>query len=63
MIKRFRNAQQAQIRTYNNKISFKHFKVENKVMFFMKNLKNVKSKKKLFYKFTRLFKIKNVVEL
>ena len=28
-----------------------------------KNLKNVRSKKKLFYKFTEFFKIKNVVEL
>ena len=31
-------------------------------MFFTKNLKNVKSKKKLFYKFTKFFEIKNVVE-
>ena len=31
-------------------------------MFFTKNLKNARFKKKLFYKFTRLFEIKNVVE-
>ena len=31
-------------------------------MFFTKNLNNVKFKKKLFYKFTRFFEIKNVVE-
>ena len=32
-------------------------------MFFTKNFKNIKSKKKLFYKFTKSFKRKNVVEL
>ena len=32
-------------------------------MLFTKNFKNVKFKKKLFYKFTRFFKIKNVVKL
>ena len=31
-------------------------------MLFSKNFKNVKSKKKLFYKFTRFFEIENVVE-
>ena len=31
-------------------------------MFFTKNLKNAKFKKKLFYKFTELFEIENVVE-
>ena len=31
-------------------------------MLFTKNLKNAKFKKKLFYKFTKLFKIKNVIE-
>ena len=31
-------------------------------MLFTKNFKNVKFKKKLFYKFTELFKIKNVVK-
>ena len=31
-------------------------------MLFTKNLKDVRSKKKLFYKFTRLFEVKNVVE-
>ena len=32
-------------------------------MLFTKNFKNVKFKKKLFYKFTRFFEIKDVVEL
>ena len=32
-------------------------------MFFTKNFKNAKFKKKLFYKFTKFFEIKNVVEL
>ena len=32
-------------------------------MFFTKNFQNIKFKKKLFYKFTKLFEIKNVVEL
>ena len=63
MIKRLCSAQQAQVKTHNNKINLKHFKVKNKVMFFIKNLKNVKSKKKLFYKFTKFFEIKNVVKL
>ena len=31
-------------------------------MLFTKNVKNARPKKKLFYKFTELFKIKNVVE-
>ena len=31
-------------------------------MLFTKNFKNVKSKKKLFYKFTKPFEVKNVVE-
>ena len=31
-------------------------------MFFTKNLKNARFKKKLFYKFTEFFDIKNVVE-
>ena len=31
-------------------------------MLFTKNLKNVKLKKKSFYKFTKLFEVKNVVE-
>ena len=61
LIKRLRSAQQAQVRTHNNKISFKHFKVEDKVMLFTKNFKNAKSKKKLFYKFTEFFEIENVV--
>ena len=30
-------------------------------MFFTKNLKNIRFKKKLFYKFTKFFKIKDVV--
>ena len=62
MRKRLCSAQQAQVRTHNNKINFKYFKVKNKVMFFTKNLKNVRSKKKLFYKFMKFFEIKNVVE-
>ena len=48
---------------HNNKINFKHFKITNKVMLFTKNFKNVRLKKKLFYKFTRFFEIKNVLEL
>ena len=62
LIKRLRSAQQTQVRAHNSKISFKHFKIKNKVMFFTKNLKDIRSKKKLFYKFTELFEIKNVVE-
>ena len=62
LIKRFRSAQQTQAKMYNNKINFKYFKIENKIMLFTKNFKNTKFKKKLFYKFTRFFEIKNVVE-
>ena len=32
-------------------------------MFFTKNLKNARFKKKMFYKFTKFFEVKNVVEL
>ena len=62
MIKRLRSAQQAQVKAHNSKINLKHFKVENKVMLFTKNFKNARFKKKLFYKFTKFFEIKNVVE-
>ena len=62
LIKRLRSAQQAQARAHNNKTSSKHFKVKNKMMLFTKNLKNVRFKKKLFYKFTKPFEIENVVE-
>ena len=62
LIKRLRSAQQAQAKAHNSKINFKHFKVKNKVMFFTKNFKNVRLKKKLFYKFTRFFEIEDVVE-
>ena len=54
--------QQAQVRMYNNKIKFKHFKVKDKVMLFTKNFKDARSKKKLFYKFKKFFEVKNVVE-
>ena len=63
LIKRLRSVQQAQVKTHNSKINFKHSKIKNKMMLFTKNLKNVKSKKKLFHKFTKLFEIKKVVEL
>ena len=63
MIKRFRSAQQAQVKTHNNKINLEYFKIENKIILFTKNFKNIRSKKKLFYKFTKFFKIENVVEL
>ena len=33
------------------------------MIFFTKNLKNTRFKKKLFYKFTKLFEIKNIVKL
>ena len=32
-------------------------------MFFIKNLKNARFKKKLFYKFTKFFDVENVIEL
>ena len=63
LIKRLRSAQQAQVRAHNNKTNLKHFKVENKMMLFTKNFKDARPKKKLFYKFTKLFEIENVVEL
>ena len=62
MIKRLCSAQQAQVKTHNNKTNFKHFKVEDKVMLFTKNFKNARSKKKLFYKFTKSFEMKNIVK-
>ena len=62
LIKRFYSAQKAQIKTHNNKISFKHFKVKNKMILFTRNLKNARFKKKLFYKFIEFFEIKKVVD-
>ena len=50
------------MKTHNNKSNFKLFKTKNKMMFFTKNLKNARFKKKLSYKFTKLFNIKNVVD-
>ena len=47
---------------HNNKINFEYFKIKNKMMLFTKNFKNVKFKKKLFYKFMKLFEVENVVE-
>ena len=60
-IQRFASAQTAQTRAHNKKIILKNFQVEDRVMLFTKNLKDVKLKKKLFYKFTKFFEVIDVV--
>ena len=55
------NAQLAQAKARNKKITLRNFKIENQVMLFIKNLKNARLKKKLFYKFIELFEIENIV--
>ena len=62
-MKYLRSAQQAQVKTYNDRRNFTHFKIKNKMRLFTKNFKNAKFKKKLFYKLIEFFQIKNVVEL
>ena len=60
-IQRFNNAQIAQTRVHNKKIILKNFQIEDQIMLFIKNLKNVRLKRKLFYKFTNFFKVIDVV--
>ncbi len=48
---------------YNKKIKFQYYKVENKIIFFIKNFKNTRFKKKLFYKYIKLFSIVDIVEI
>ena len=60
-IQRFDNAQIAQTRAHNKKIILRNFQIEDQIMLFTKNLKDVRLKKKLFYKFTNSFKVINVV--
>ena len=60
-IQRFDNAQIAQTRAYNKKIILRSFQIKDQIMLFTKNLKDVRFKKKLFYKFTNFFKVIDVV--
>ena len=39
-----------------------NFKMKNKIMLFIKNIKQIKLKKKLTNKYTRFFEIENVIE-
>ena len=57
----FDNAQIAQTRVHNKKIILKSFQIKDQIMLFTKNLKNIRFKKKLFYKFTNSFKVIDVV--
>ena len=43
------------------RIMLKNFQIKDQIMLFTKNLKNVRFKKKLFYKFTNFFKIIDVI--
>ncbi len=47
---------------YNKKIKLQYYKIENKIIFSIKNFKNTRLKKKFFYKYIKLFSIVNVVE-
>ena len=62
MIERVRRAQSTQIATHDRYIKLKTYKLRNKILLFIKNLKNVKLKKKLLFKFTELFEIIDVIE-
>ncbi len=57
------NAQFAQTKVRNKKITLRSFKIKNQVILFIKNLKDAKFKKKLFYKFIKLFEIEDIVDL
>ncbi len=63
LYKRLQNAQFAQAKACNKKIISRNFKIKNQIILFIKNLKNPKLKKKLFYKFTRLFEIEDIINL
>ena len=39
-----------------------NFKIENKITLFIKNIKQIKSKKKLANKYITFFEIENVIE-
>ncbi len=57
------NIQFAQTKVRNKKITSRNFKIKNQVIFSIKNPKNARFKKKLFYKFIKLFEIENIVNL
>ena len=50
-----------QTRAYNKKITLRNIQIEDQIILFTKNLKNVKLKKKLFYKFINDYQVNNVV--
>ena len=61
-MRRLKRARETQTHSHNKKTKFKNFQMRDQVMFFTKNLKNARLKKKLFYKFTNSFEIDDVVE-
>ena len=62
-INRLHNTQKSQIRNHDKKITFKTYRLKKHMIFFIKILKNVKFKKKLFYKFTKIFEIIDVIDI
>ena len=61
-MRRLKRARRAQTNSHNKKTKFKSFQIKDQVMFFSKNLKDARFKKKLFYKFD-LFEIEDVVDI
>ena len=47
---------------HNKKMIFKIFRVKNQIIFFIKNFKNIKFKKKLSYKYIDFFEIENLIK-
>ncbi len=62
MQKQLRNAQNMQTQYYNKKIKSQYYKIKNKIIFSIENFKITCSKKKLFYKYTKLFEIVDIIE-
>ena len=61
LIKRLRSVQETQARYHDKKTISRTFQLENKIMLSIKNLKNARSKKKLFYKFIGSFEVVDVM--
>ena len=61
LIKQLTRVEKSQTKWVNQKIKLKSFKVEDEIMLSIKNFKQIKLKKKLLNKFTKLFVIENVI--
>ena len=63
LLQRFEHAVAQQIKYYNRKHKSMFFDIENLVLLSTKNFKQKRFSKKLSYKYAKLFKIKNKINL